>query len=87
MLCGIGASARMIMTRTADIANLLKTQAPDELIVRIARHRLENPSSRIVKPHFFAFSGVVKTAKWANAVIAGKFVLNSQATGFKVEDN
>jgi hypothetical protein len=36
--------------------------------------------------HFFAFGGVVKTARWANAVISGRFVLNSQATGFRVED-
>ena len=85
MLCGVGASARMLKNRTAATANLLKTQAPDEFVTHVARHRLENPGSRMVKPHFFAFGGVAKTARWANAVRAERFVLNRQATGFDVD--
>ena len=86
MLCGIGSSARMLMTRTGATANLLRTQAPDEMITHLARHRASNPSSRLVKAHFFAFGGVAKTARWANAVLSGRFVLNGEATGFRVED-
>ena len=86
MLCGVGASMRMLTTRTAHMANLLSTQAPDEMVAYIARHRAEHPGSRLKKIHFFAFGGVVKTARWANAVLSGRFVLNSQATGFRVED-
>jgi methylenetetrahydrofolate reductase (NADPH) len=86
MLCGIGASARMLITRTGATANLLRQQTPDELITTIARHRATSPSSRVVKPHFFAFGGVLKTARWANAVASGRFVLNGEATGFRVED-
>ena len=85
-LCGIGASARMLMSRTGATLNLLRTQTPDDMITHLARHRAGNPSSRIVKVHFFAFGGVVKTARWVNAVLAGRFVLNGQATGFRVED-
>ncbi len=87
MLCGVGASMRMLTSRTSAMANLLSTQAPDEMVTAIARHRGENPQSRLKKIHFFAFGGVVKTARWANAVVQGRFVLNSQATGFRVEDN
>jgi methylenetetrahydrofolate reductase (NADPH) len=86
MLCGIGSSARMLMTRTGATANLLRTQAPDEMITHLARHRASNPSSRLVKAHFFAFGGVVKTARWVNSVLSGRFVLNGEATGFRVED-
>lgn len=86
MLCGVGASMRMLTSRTAAMANLLSTQAPDEMITYLARHRGAHPDSRIKKIHFFAFGGVVKTARWANAVLSGRFVLNSQATGFRVED-
>jgi methylenetetrahydrofolate reductase (NADPH) len=86
MLCGVGASMRMLTSRTSAMANLLSTQAPDEMVTYIARHRLQHPDSRLKKIHFFAFGGVVKTAKWANAVLAGRFVLNSQGTGFRVED-
>jgi methylenetetrahydrofolate reductase (NADPH) len=85
-LCGIGASARMLMSRTGATLNLLRTQTPDEMITHVARYRAGDSSSRIVKVHFFAFGGVVKTARWVNAVLAGRFVLNGQATGFHVED-
>ncbi|HEX6998017.1 MAG TPA: methylenetetrahydrofolate reductase [Gammaproteobacteria bacterium] len=84
-LCGIGSSTRMLMNRTGAMANLLRTQAPDEMITHIARHRLSHPASRLVKAHFFCFGGVVKTARWANSVIAGQFELNAEATGFEVK--
>jgi methylenetetrahydrofolate reductase (NADPH) len=86
MLCGVGASMRMLTSRTSAMANLLSTQAPDEMVTALARYRASNPQSRFEKVHFFAFGGVVKTARWANAVISGRFVLNNQATGFRVED-
>lgn len=86
MLCGVGASMRMLTTRTSAMANLLSTQAPDEMVTALAKHKGANPGSRFQKVHFFAFGGVVKTARWANAVAAGRFVLNNQATGFRVED-
>ena len=84
MMCGVGASARMLMTRTGATANLLRTQAPDELITHFARHRATHPTSRIERAHFFAFGGIAKTARWANAVVEGRFELNGQATGFDV---
>jgi methylenetetrahydrofolate reductase (NADPH) len=68
------------------MVNLLGAQAPDDMVVALAQHRAANPQSRFKKIHFFAFGGVAKTAKWANAVVSGRFVLNSQATGFRVED-
>jgi methylenetetrahydrofolate reductase (NADH) len=86
MLCGVGASMRMLTSRTSAMANLLSTQAPDEMVTSLARHRAAHPDSRLKKVHFFAFGGVVKTARWANAVVSGRFVLNKDATGFRVED-
>jgi len=76
----------MLTSRTSAMANLLSTQAPDEMATALARYKGSNPQSRFKKVHFFAFGGVVKTARWANAVISGRFVLNNQATGFRVED-
>lgn len=86
MVCGIGSSARMLTSRTGAMANLLRTQAPDELITALAKHRAANPASRLVKPHFFAFGGFLKTARWVTAAISGRFVLNGDGTGFRVED-
>jgi methylenetetrahydrofolate reductase (NADPH) len=85
-MCGIGSSARMLATRTGAMANLLRTQAPDELITHLARHRAANPDSRVRRAHFFCFGGVLKTARWANAVLAGNFELNREATGFTVTE-
>ncbi|HEX7043684.1 MAG TPA: methylenetetrahydrofolate reductase [Burkholderiales bacterium] len=84
MRCGIGSSARMVTTRTADIAKLIGTKTPDDQIVHFAKHRLSNPSSRIHRAHFFCFGGVLKTAQWANSVIGGRFELNSRGNGFEV---
>ena len=67
VVCGVGASARMLANRTGAMADLLRTKAPDDLIVDFARHRAANPGSRIRCPHFFAFGGVAKSARWANA--------------------
>jgi methylenetetrahydrofolate reductase (NADPH) len=86
-MCGIGSSARMLATRTGAMANLLRTQAPDELITHLARHRAAYPDSRLRRAHFFCFGGVLKAARWANAVLAGSFELNREATGFTVSEN
>jgi len=84
-LCGVGASARMLKTRTGAMANLLSAQAPDDQIVRFATQKAIDPGSRIVGAHFFAFGGVAKSARWVNAVRAGKFELNRKLTGFSVQ--
>jgi methylenetetrahydrofolate reductase (NADPH) len=84
MRCGIGSSAKMMVTRTGATANLLRQHAPDELITHIAQHRAANPSSRLERAHFFCFGGVLKTAEWVNAVVAGRFELKSRGNGFEV---
>jgi methylenetetrahydrofolate reductase (NADPH) len=84
VVCGVGASARMLKSRTGAMANLLKTKAPDDQVVAFARHRAANPDSRILCPHFFAFGGVAKTARWANAVRDGQIEFNKDNSGFEV---
>ena len=84
VVCGVGASARMLANRTGAMAELLKTKSPDDLIVEFARHRAANPGSRIFCPHFFAFGGVAKSARWANAVRDGRIKFNRQESGFEV---
>jgi methylenetetrahydrofolate reductase (NADPH) len=84
VVCGVGASARMLANRTGAMADLLRTKAPDDLIVEFARHRAANPGSRIYCPHFFAFCGVAKSARWANAVRDGRIRFDKQEGGFEV---
>jgi len=85
-MCGVGASTRMLMTRTGATANLLRKQAPDDLITAFAKYNLDNPGSRLAGGHFFAFGGVARTGAWASNVVAGNFELNKKATGFSVSD-
>lgn len=84
VVCGVGASARMLKTRTAATANLLKSKAPDDLVVDFARHQAANPDTRIESPHIFAFGGVAKSARWINAVRDGRLKLNKREDGFDV---
>jgi methylenetetrahydrofolate reductase (NADPH) len=83
-VCGVGASARMLTSRTGAMAELIKTKAPDDMVVAFARHRAANPDTRIYCPHFFAFGGVAKSARWANAVRDGRIKLNKHESGFEV---
>jgi methylenetetrahydrofolate reductase (NADPH) len=83
-VCGVGASARMLTSRTGAMAELIKTKAPDDMVVAFARHRAANPDTRIHCPHFFAFGGVAKSARWANAVRDGRIKLNKRESGFEV---
>lgn len=84
VVCGVGASARMLKSRTAATANLLKSKAPDDMVVAFARHRAANPGSRIKSPHIFAFGGVAKSARWINAVRDGRIKFNKREDGFEV---
>lgn len=84
IVCGVGASARMLKSRTAATANLLKSKAPDDMVVDFARHQVANPDTRIKSPHIFAFGGVAKSARWINAVRDGRFKLNKREDGFDV---
>lgn len=84
VVCGVGASARMLKSRTAATANLLKSKAPDDLIIAFAQHQAANPDTRIKSPHIFAFGGVAKSARWINAVRDGRIRLNKRENGFEV---
>lgn len=83
-VCGVGASARMLKSRTAATAGLLKAKAPDDLVVAFARHQVANPETRIKNPHIFAFGGVAKSARWINAVRDGRIKFNKREDGFEV---
>jgi len=82
--CGVGASLRMLTRRTSAVANMLKVSGPDRMITAYAAYIKNNPATRVERAHFFALGGVEKTARWANAVVEGRFKLNKDATAFEV---
>ena len=79
-LCGIGASLGALLTNPSALGalrSLVKTV--DELFPEIVRLRQGALARRIVKPHFFAFGGVMKTVEWLEAIRAGRFDIDAGA--------
>jgi methylenetetrahydrofolate reductase (NADPH) len=83
MQCGVGASLKAVSGNTLAIGRLphLVTRV-DEMLLGVYAAKQLTPDSRIFAPHFFAFGGVLETARWLRAVTAGSFELNEAGTGF-----
>ena len=85
MHCGVGASLKAVSGNPASLGRLphLATRA-DQMLLGVLRAKQENPVSRIFAPHFFAFGGVVETARWLRAIVEGTFELDPTARGFSI---
>lgn len=83
--CGVGASLRAVSGNALSLGRLphLVTRS-DEMLVGVYRAKQARPDSRIFAPHFFAFGGVLETARWLRAVIEGSFELDSAERGFSI---
>lgn len=84
-ICGVGASAKALITRGASIARLLNEATPDPVIRDLA----ETPAYHEFQPmgfHLFPFGGLDRSARWMEAVAAGAFELRSSASGFQVTE-
>jgi len=85
MHCGVGASLKAVSGNPMSFSRLphLVTKA-DEMLIGVFQAKQGNPVSRIFAPHFFAFGGVLETARWLRAVIDGSFELDSAERGFSI---
>ena len=77
MSCGVGNSINFLKRQAANVTRLLKPEAPDRLVRALAAHRASEPDSRLAALHLFPLGGLRKTAVWTNALVEGKFELNS----------
>jgi methylenetetrahydrofolate reductase (NADPH) len=84
--CGVGASLKAVAGNALSLGRLphLVTRS-DEMLLGVYRAKQVNPDSRILAPHFFAFGGVLETARWLRAVIDGSFELDSAERGFSIK--
>jgi len=83
-ICGVGASARAIVSRGASIARLLTEAAPDPILRDLA----ETPDLDALGPvgiHLFPFGGFERTARWIGAVADGRFAVRQSDSGFQVD--
>ncbi len=83
--CGVGASLRAVAGNALSLGRLphLVTKS-DEMLMGVYGAKQANPDSRIFAPHFFAFGGVLETARWLRAVVDGSFELSSAQRGFSI---
>jgi len=72
--CGIGDSIK-VLTQHGGLLRLAAVHAPDRLVSEIAAAAAADPASRFAGAHFFPLGGFARTVSWANAVAAGRFVL------------
>ena len=72
--CGVGASLNKVMGNLSAMANLARMAVgADQMFVAMLRGCEQHGVTRIVRPHIFAFGGVLPTAKWLRQVQDGQF--------------
>ncbi len=82
--CGIAASARVLLrdlNAAAGYSGLAAT--PDQHLLALAEAPLP---AQILGPHFFAFGGVLETARWMRRMAAGAFNIDPESGKFKLEE-
>lgn len=83
MQCGIGASLNSLVKNMSAMGNLARlATSPDEMLVGLVRGCAMRGTTRIVKPHVYAFGGVMATARWIRAVVDGSFELQANSDKF-----
>jgi methylenetetrahydrofolate reductase (NADPH) len=83
MACGVGASLGSLMKNMSAMTNLARMKTgPDEMLAGMVRGCASYPQARIVRPHFYAFGGVMATATWMRAVMDGAFELQPDSDKF-----
>ena len=64
LLCGIGASARMIRKQALNVSRLMSVSAPDELVDALERLKRASPQLGIEGVHFYPFGGFDRLFDW-----------------------
>jgi hypothetical protein len=72
--CGVGTSLRAAAhtLSTVDSVSHLAT-TPDQHLIALARALDSDSRHQLVAPHFFAFGGTLKTARWLRQLIDAAF--------------
>lgn len=82
--CGVGASIGTLARQAGRLVRLAAALAPGEIVVAVARARLDDPGSRFERFHFFPFGSLEATVAWAAALARGDFTLRHDAADLSV---
>jgi methylenetetrahydrofolate reductase (NADPH) len=77
--CGVRASAQGLARQAGLVRQLFAMSTPDALVRALALTQLGQ-----IKPHYFSFGGLARTARWAQAVAASRIAIEV-GDGFRVE--
>ena len=83
--CGVGPSMRYLTRQARSVTKLLAVSAPDRLVTALAAYRATDPGCGIHGVHVYPLGGLKKSARWARAVVDGRFEMREDGQGFKVD--
>ena len=83
--CGVGPSMRFLTRQARNVTKLLAVSAPDRLVTALATYRATDPGCGIRGVHLYPLGGLKKSARWAQAVIEGRFEMRKDGKGFEVD--
>ena len=82
--CGIGVSLRALTNQVTAAARASEwATSPDQHLLALLRAPV---SAQVVAPHFFAFGGALKTARWMRKIAAGAFDIDEQKGQIRLRD-
>ena len=82
MRCGIGNSLRALGSHGISLTRLLVQHGPEQVVYKIAQ---SDASSGIAGLHLFPFGNFGQSARWLEAVRAGRFQLGEPDAGFVLQ--
>jgi methylenetetrahydrofolate reductase (NADPH) len=87
-MCGIGATGGSLWKNTANMTKLATgmAMAPDEMLLAALANGAGTVPSRLVQPHYYAFGGVMETARWLRHLIDGTFTMDNDGRKFTVNN-
>ena len=83
--CGVGPSMRFLTRQARNVTKLLAVTAPDRLVAGLAAYRASDSRCGIRGVHVYPLGGLKKSARWAQAVVDGRFEMREGDQGFEVE--
>jgi methylenetetrahydrofolate reductase (NADPH) len=74
--CGVAVSAQQLARHARLARQLFALWTPDSFVSALARAQNQDQEELgALKPHFFSFGGLLQTARWVEAVAAGRITL------------
>ena len=75
---------RFLTRQARNVAKLMTVNAPDRLLLDLARYKAYDPACGIARVHVYPLGGLRRSAAWTYAVADGDFEVSPRGDGFRV---